>query len=604
MKKLISFLFVLLQPTGLNVCFGKSISGDMAGYREVCERATSNDWYFKNFRSLPVYQLVVEGGPLFGSIYGNAFAKYLTHHGLKETLDKLSSFRLLDTYGNAEINDFQGVGLFSATTLRYIVIANHIKKLFPLPHKTTIVEIGGGFGGQCFVLSQLLDLKKYYLFDLPEVNPLIEKMLKTLEVNNFVTLPQEAEFSELNLDLVISNYAFSECDKTTQLHYIDKIISKAKRGYIIYNTHTAFDTLSCENFVTLLKNYGITAKIYAEPIKTHDNNTLVVWGEDELKQLDKEPISHALIVVYLGETLPEHLRVALYQARLFNQCRIYLLGNRKTLASYSACKNLDITMIPVEDLIQTEEHKKFITTSTIDRSFRNGFWFYASERFLWIHDFMQQYNEKNIFVMEPDVMLYASLESLIDVFHKHYQGLGVTFSNDNLAIPGVVYINNKQAVARLAQCFAAHAPEAKNDCEILAILRQESNKDIIDGLPVIMEGYPEKYVLQNTHGEVATDPSLYTNNIHTFRSIFDGFTFGKYLGGVDPRNIWDPQQGPGHISEYCVINASNVVITWERDLLERNIPYAMLDHEKYRLNNLHVHSKDLKPFLSLNDYEG
>lgn len=309
--------------------------------------------------------------------------------------------------------------------------------------------------------------------------------------------------------------------------------------------------------------------------------------------------THALIYVYIGKSLPTHLADSVYQARLFNQCPIYILANQQAIDQYKDCKNLDVTMVPVENLTRTKEHDDFAQRSTIDRTFREGFWFLASERFLYIHDFMQQYDVRNIFMIESDVMIYAKLDTMLPVFERHYKGLGVTFSNDDLVIPGIVYAKDKACVALMAKCFAAHAHEAKNDGEIFAVLKKEEGQSCIDGLPIIMYDYPTKHVMRSSEGKTPADCELYMNHVDDFKSIFDGRAFGMFLGGVDPRNTWDPQQGPGHISEYCVINPSNMGIEWLHDEKKRRVPYAVHGAEKYRINNLHIHAKHLKPFLSL-----
>ena len=56
-------------------------------------------------------------------------------------------------------------------------------------------------------------------------------------MNNFhvLTPKQLGELENVEIDLVISNYAFSECNYETQDIYIDKILSKSKRGYITHN---------------------------------------------------------------------------------------------------------------------------------------------------------------------------------------------------------------------------------------------------------------------------------------------------------------------------------------------------------------------------------
>ena len=85
------------------------------------------------------------------------------------------------------------------------------------------------------MLSKLQSISTYYIFDLPEVELLIRKVAMTLRIPYLSLLPMETSIPDEEIDLVISNYAFSECERQTQLAYFDRVIKKSKRGYIIYN---------------------------------------------------------------------------------------------------------------------------------------------------------------------------------------------------------------------------------------------------------------------------------------------------------------------------------------------------------------------------------
>jgi hypothetical protein len=161
--------------------------------------------------------------------------------------------------------------------LRYVLVADHISRLFNLPQNYTIAEIGAGFGGQAYILSRLLPFSQYYIYDLPEVEMLIGKMMSTLSVSNVTCLDPYGELPVDSVDLFISNYAFSECDRETQIDYFKRVAVKAKRGYMLYNNTNIFDHLTLTDFIELLQAHGINPKIHAEPVFSYTGNVLVTW---------------------------------------------------------------------------------------------------------------------------------------------------------------------------------------------------------------------------------------------------------------------------------------------------------------------------------------
>ncbi len=260
-----------------HVFAGKSITGQDVSYKEICLLASADPVCLAQFRSLPGYSHILEVGN------EQVFGAYIMQNASKETLKKIDIFQRLDgKIGDPIMADVEGLGKFSGTTLRYIIIADQIKKLFQLPDKAVIVEIGAGFGGQCFVLSQLQSISKYYIYDLPEVEKLIEKVSEVMGVKGVQCMPLEDNIPEEHVDLLVSNYAFSECDRETQLEYFNRVMKKAERGYVIYNQTAAkfygLDSLSPAEFVSLLTSHGMRPQIYNEPVPTFAGNLLIVWG--------------------------------------------------------------------------------------------------------------------------------------------------------------------------------------------------------------------------------------------------------------------------------------------------------------------------------------
>jgi len=271
----IGFIYSVLLITSGFCYSGESILGIDRTYRESCIRAVNDPMYFNNFRSNNDYSHALELEAT------QEFADYLTVNASEETKNKLTHFERLDQIGNPRTKFFLNAGKFSGTTLRYILVADQIKKLFTLPENPKVVEIGAGFGGQCYILSNLISFSKYYIYDLPEVEALIDKVMNVLGVNDVITLPIDEIIPE-KVDLFISNYAFSECDRLSQLTYFENVIKNSDRGYVIYNQIAQFyhlNSLSPDEFVTLLEVNGINPKMCSEPVSTYTGNVLIIWDK-------------------------------------------------------------------------------------------------------------------------------------------------------------------------------------------------------------------------------------------------------------------------------------------------------------------------------------
>lgn len=256
---------------------GESITGNDSSYLESCRKATSDPLFFERFRASPGYTHALEVGN------GTAFAGYILQRASQDVFLHLHELQRLEDFGSPATSYYPHLGCFSGTTLRYIVIAEDIKEMFSLPQKPKIVEIGAGFGGQCYILSHLFPFSKYYIYDLPEVEGLINKMMKALSVRGVICLPIAEELPDEKIDLLISNYAYSECDRKTQLDYFARVLKRADRGYITYNQIArrvyGLDSLTPDEFISLLEEQGIKPKIYTEPIMTGEDNLLIVWDK-------------------------------------------------------------------------------------------------------------------------------------------------------------------------------------------------------------------------------------------------------------------------------------------------------------------------------------
>jgi putative sugar O-methyltransferase len=246
-----------------------SISDDNV-YPAFCEAASAQDELFARFRADPRYRVVLEHvTPAQGLAYLELIVR--NYPFLIETMD---AFRANDTIGAPPTHDFgEQLGVWSPTTLRYAKVAGDLIKMFGELRDFDIVEIGGGYGGQCFVLSLLGGWRSYTIFDLPPVQKLQRRYLGQMGVHNVAFESLDSLKRSARYDLVISNYALSECTRKIQDRYFAAVLDHSNRGY-----------LTCNNLVD--DCYGepeLRERIpqvigFPEIPLTHPDNYILAWN--------------------------------------------------------------------------------------------------------------------------------------------------------------------------------------------------------------------------------------------------------------------------------------------------------------------------------------
>jgi putative sugar O-methyltransferase len=199
---------------------------DVPSYTRLCAQAARDDAVFATFKRLPAYTAVLE------HVSCDIGAQYL-ETALDQTpalASVLEEAKRNDSLGSPRTCVY-GQHMFSPTTLRYLKVLSDLLTLFGPLDKLSVVEIGVGYGGQCFVASAV-GFRSWTLIDLPPVLELAGRYLGELGVENVERVtPGETVVA----DLIVSNYAFSECTRRVQLKYLDTVVSRARRGYMTCN---------------------------------------------------------------------------------------------------------------------------------------------------------------------------------------------------------------------------------------------------------------------------------------------------------------------------------------------------------------------------------
>lgn len=274
-------------------------------------------------------------------------------------------------------------------------------------------------------------------------------------------------------------------------------------------------------------------------------------------------MSKTIILVSVG-VFQEYIIDNINQLLLLGH-NIHVITNKSFFKKLEDFKNKII--IVDADLLKINEY--FDNNSKHNYNFRNGFWKNTSKRLFLIYEYMKLCELKNVFHIENDVLLYSSLDFQMS------NNVYLTMDANNRCIPGIIYIPDSTLIEPLIHNYNFRL----NDMSNMALF-YKNNKNTVKLFPII--------------DNISYDKTMYNENFQEFNSIFDAAAIGQYLGGVDPRN--SPGDTRGFVNETCVVKYDKYEFTW---IKKENLyyPYMKVGDTHIKINNLHIHSKNLKQFL-------
>jgi hypothetical protein len=254
---------------------GRTSVSHHGSYPELCDLAAQDPGVFASFKRHPDYK------PILEHVSCEQGTEYL-QIALAQTpafASLLGRFRENDRLGAPETCDYGEHGSFSPTTLRYVKVASDLLMLFGPLDGFRAIEIGCGYGGQCFIAATAFTPQSYALVDLEPCLHLQQTYLSQLGVQNtrFIAsgeVPDDGEY-----DLVISNYAFSECVRKVQRDYLERVLRRAKRGYLTCNwiSPRPFRPFTPDDLLAAIPG----SQFLAEVPLTAPANRIWVWGAND-----------------------------------------------------------------------------------------------------------------------------------------------------------------------------------------------------------------------------------------------------------------------------------------------------------------------------------
>ena len=242
-----------------------------------CLDAAVSDEAFCSFKQNPRFNLHAE---FYTYEEGAAFLEKI----LKEApflTQKFELFRNNDTIGAPCVFDYQEFGYFSPTTLYYAKFAAELTHEFGALDGYRIVEIGGGCGGLCKIISDIANFESYTLVDLPECLELAKRTLNALGVKKVYYLTPEL-VNEKEYDLIISDYGFSLYGSKMQKQLIQKVLANSRRGFLacnFFSKHFKIRPFNRQELLKKLKNSQLPVVLKEQEPLLGKNHCILTWNK-------------------------------------------------------------------------------------------------------------------------------------------------------------------------------------------------------------------------------------------------------------------------------------------------------------------------------------
>lgn len=375
-----------------------------------------------------------------------------------------------------------------------------------------------------------------------------------------------------------------DCHRTWECYYLGVIPILLKNNFsinlqkhlpcILLDSWNDFDA-SCISQYNELFNQLNTVQKYL---------TLSYYKEKILSSI-------SLAYVFIGP-LPSYCIDTVYQSRLFHNGPIYFIVSDYDSPYIKKLEEYKVTIIRYDSVIHEEfnkvvqnvYHKFCIATKLVGRE---KIFIYSFERFFVLYNLMKMYDIKNVFFMELDNLIYDVPSKWLNSLSKN--DLAFMFDNHDRYASGVFYVKSADSFNNFCD-YALDFISTSNEfmAEMIFLSKfYEYNKESIQLLPI--------------HWSDSKYPKECHETFELYNSVFDSAAIGVFLGGADPYHVEVTgvyKQIEGNKSFWSLIDYTGYSYKWEVDFNGRKIPFVYNGSEWLRINNLHIHSKNLKPCLS------
>lgn len=298
-----------------------------------------------------------------------------------------------------------------------------------------------------------------------------------------------------------------------------------------------------------------------------------------------------IILTQVGSKKSPYIIHCIKQLLFFGNNKIFIISNKFHKNLLKKKKLLKkIIFIDEKEIVKKKEHIIFLKNTGLDKKFYDKFWVKTTERFFFIENICTAKKLENIIHIETDNLIYENLNK----FEKILQKFRVLFNiaNHNWCVPNIIYFKCYKEVKLLTNFIYSKnkfffLKNNLNDQELCIQYFNKYKSSKIINFPIV-----SKHL--NVKNEYKKD-IFFHKNFKLFNGIFDPAPIGQFLDGVD-NNIHKLKGS--FLNKNSIYDVEKLNIKFIKTKKNKKPLIVLNNKKKIPILNLHIHSKNLKKFIS------
>jgi len=265
-----------------------------------------------------------------------------------------------------------------------------------------------------------------------------------------------------------------------------------------------------------------------------------------------------IVLVHVGAKLPQHTHDCVEQIVKYSKENVVLLTDADTKIVGG-----QVVKVP-----------------TPNDTFLSGFWAHTLNRLKVLSDYMASNSTEDVIHIENDVLIYHDPIDLLDIFRAISKDrVLITALGQSHLSAAYMYIPHKKAIGRLCDVMYEHFSMGHEELKAHIGYSFVSEMTVLD------------HIYKKHDAPIGLLPIMPNDQyLDLFKAVFDPASYGQYIGGIqtNPGVNW---AGNHHLIGKK-INKGEL-----QPVFENGKPYVIGGDTRWPINNLHIHSKDLKRWM-------
>jgi len=285
-----------------------------------------------------------------------------------------------------------------------------------------------------------------------------------------------------------------------------------------------------------------------------------------------------LVFAHFNTNLPRHLELNLERSlSLFPRINVHLLTDQNA-------GHLSDARLHIHPFIQDHRWKEMNSSLNHPKDFRGNFWLTSLARFFPLSDFAAVHKEPFLHI-ESDVLI--SDDFPFERLNGLDYDLAFPIVSNSQAIASTLFIRNHTAAKLLADYSLQCAQKDSSTTDMLVLYQ------LINEFPDLATVLPSAFTNSQSLDTLSLRQKVRESESY-FMAAFDGFDFGRFLFGDDPRNARGfstlRRKDP---NSFLDVSKLTLISTESRSFPSiRNLSSG----ELIPIHSLHIHCKDLSIF--------